>query len=74
MLFGVLSSTAASLPLNTAFVAPRALDAAWPLKLVIQAWSGCRFTLKRTTTRWSERRSSNAGSPMRWMSMMTPSR
>jgi hypothetical protein len=30
------------------------------------------LTLKRTTTRLSERRSSNVGSPMRWISMMTP--
>src|SRR5207244_11714186 len=38
MLLGLASSTTASLPLNTALVAPRALDAAWTLKLPNEAW------------------------------------
>src|SRR5881397_998227 len=71
-LFGRTSSRVTSLPLNTALAARRTLELAWPLNVLIQVWSGERFTRKRTKTRLSDRFPSNVGSLTRMIAMTSP--
>src|SRR6267143_2527191 len=73
LLFGRTSSRVTSLPVKLALAARRMLELAWPLNVLIQLWSGARFTRKRTKTRLSwERFSSNVGSLIRMIGMTTP--
>src|SRR5262245_2258139 len=74
-LFGLMSSSVTSLPLNTAFAPRRTLELAWSWKVLIHVGSGARFTRKRTEAGLSERFSfsSKVGSLTRMIGMDTPS-